>query len=76
MFAIMQMFYARQNARGFWQESYSICVNKLMEARDAQQRLKRCVRRHRRAARYAIVDRDATQEAAQTTHAQTMEAGR
>jgi hypothetical protein len=35
MFAVMQMFYARQEARGFWQESYTICVDKLIEARVA-----------------------------------------
>ena len=36
MFAIMQMFYAREDACYFWQESYNIYVNKLMEARKLQ----------------------------------------
>jgi hypothetical protein len=56
MFAVMQMFYARQDARDFWQESYTICMNKHIETRDAQQTLRRCVRRHRWVARYAIAD--------------------
>ena len=34
MFAIMQMFYAREDTRYFKQESYNICVNKLMEDRE------------------------------------------
>ena len=34
MFAAMQMFYAWEDARYFWQESYNICVNKLMKARE------------------------------------------
>ena len=30
MFVVMQMFYARQDTLDFWQESYTICVDKLM----------------------------------------------
>ena len=36
MFAVLQMFYAREDTRYFWQGSYNICVNKLMEAREVQ----------------------------------------
>jgi len=35
------MFYDREDALYFWQESYNICVNELMEAREVQQRLKK-----------------------------------
>ena len=63
MFAMMQMFYARQDTRDFCQESYTICVDKLMRAEAAHRCLKRHVRRHRRVAWNAAKDRDATQAA-------------
>ena len=50
------MFYAREDARYFWQESYNIYVNKLMEAREAQRRLRKCVRKHKKIAREALWD--------------------
>ena len=56
MLAIMQMFYAREDARYFWQESYNIYVNKLMEAREVQRRLKKRVRKHKTIAREALWD--------------------
>jgi hypothetical protein len=55
-------------------ESYTIYVDKLIEARVIQQKLRRRVRRHRRAARYAIADCDAAQAEAQATHAERMQA--
>ena len=33
MFAVLQMFYALEDARYFWQESDNIYVNNLMEAK-------------------------------------------
>ena len=56
MFTVMQMFYAREDTCYFWQESYNICVNKLMEAREVQQRLKKRVRKHKKTAREALWD--------------------
>jgi hypothetical protein len=58
MFAVMQIFYAREDARYFWQESYNICVNKLVEAREAQRRLKKRVHKHKKTARDALWDTD------------------
>ena len=58
MFAVMQMFYAREDACYFWQESYNIYVNKLMEAREVQRRLKKRVRKHKKTTREALWDTD------------------
>jgi hypothetical protein len=33
MFAVMQMFYAREDAHFFWKESYDLCRNKLWKLR-------------------------------------------
>ena len=52
------MFYAREDARYVWQESYNICVNKLMEAREVQRRLKKRVRKHKKTPRDALWDTD------------------
>ena len=57
-FTVMQKFYAREGIRYFWQESYNICVNKLMEAREVQRRLKKHVRKHKKTAREALWDTD------------------
>ena len=54
MFTAMQMFYAREDARYVWQESYNICVNKLMKAREVQRRLKKHVRKHKNTAWEAL----------------------
>ena len=40
MFAVMKMFYTRQDTRDFWQESYTTCMDKLMRAEAAQHKLK------------------------------------
>ena len=53
-FTVMQKFYAREGIRYFWQESYNICVNKLMEAREVQRRLKKRVRKHKKTDREAL----------------------
>ena len=52
------MFYAREDACYFWQESYNIYVNKLMEAREVQRRLKKHVCKHKKTAREALWDTD------------------
>jgi len=50
------MFYAQEDAHYVWQESYNICVSKLMEAREVQRRLKKHVRKHKKTAREALWD--------------------
>jgi len=58
MFPILQMFYAREDACYFEQESYNICLNKLMEAREVQRRRKKRVPKHKKIAREALWDTD------------------
>ena len=50
------MFYAQEDTHYFWQESYNIYVNKLIEAREVQRRLKKHVRKHKKIAREALWD--------------------
>ena len=35
MFAVMKMFYTRQDTRDFWQESYTTCKDRVMRAKAA-----------------------------------------
>ena len=58
MFAVMKMFYARQDTRDFWQESYNTCINRLMRAEAAQQKLRKHVHKHKKVAREARWDID------------------
>ena len=51
MFAEMKMFYTRQDTRDFWQESYTTCMDKLMRVEAAQHKLKKRVRKHKKAAK-------------------------
>ena len=50
MFAVVKMFCARQDTRDFWQESYTTCMDKLMRAEAAQNKLKKCVHKQKKAA--------------------------
>ena len=50
MFAVMKMFYTHQDTLNFWQESYTTCMDKLMRAKAAQRKLKKRVRKHKKAA--------------------------
>ena len=50
------MFYAQEDTHYFWQESYNIYVNKLMEAREVQRRLKKHVCKHKKTTREALWD--------------------
>ena len=50
IFAVMKMFCTRQDTRDFWQESYTTCMDKLMRAEAAQHKLKKCVRKQKKAA--------------------------
>jgi hypothetical protein len=54
----MQMINARHHTRDFWQESYTICVDKLMRAEAAHRKQRRRVRKHMRIAREALWDTD------------------
>jgi len=49
MFAVMKMFCTRQDTRDFWQESYTACMDKLMRVEAAQHKLKKCVRKQKKA---------------------------
>ena len=50
MFVVIKMFYTHQDTRDFWQESYTTCIYKLMRAKAAQRKLKKRVRKHKKAA--------------------------
>ena len=58
MFAVMNMFYARQDTQDFWQESYTTCMDRLMRAEAAQRKLRKRVRKHKKVAREACWDTD------------------
>ena len=58
MFAVMKMFCACQDTRDFWQESYTTCMDKLMRAKAAQNKLKKCVRKQKKAASKARWESD------------------
>ena len=70
MFAVMKMFCTRQNTRDFWQESYTTCMDKLMRAEAAQHKLKKCVRKQKKAASKARWESDQAYVALGTLHAQ------
>ena len=50
MFAVIKIFYTRQDTRDFWQESYTTCMDKLMRAKATQRKPKKRVRKHKKAA--------------------------
>ena len=58
MFAVIKMFYTHQDTKNFWQESYTTCMDKLMRAKAAQRKLKKRVRKHKKAASEARWETD------------------
>ena len=70
MFAVVKMFCARQDTRDFWQESYATCMDKLMRAEATQNKLKKCVRKQKKAASKARWESDQAYAALGTLHAQ------
>ena len=58
MFAVMKMFYTRQDTQDFWQESYTTCRDKLMRVEAAQRNLRKRVHKHKKAASDAQWDTD------------------
>ena len=58
MFTVMKMFYTRQDTRDFWQESYTTCKDRLMRAEVAQRKLRKRVRKHKKAASEAQWETD------------------
>ena len=58
IFAVMKMFYTRQDTRDFWQESYTTCMDRLMRAEAAQQKLRKHVRKHKKASSEAQWETD------------------
>ena len=68
MFAVMKMFYTHQDTGDFWQESYTTCMDKLMRAEAAQRKLKKHVRKHKKAASEARWDTDQAYVALRELH--------
>ena len=64
------MFYTRQDTRDFWQESYTTCMDKLMRAKAAQRKLKKRVRKHKKAASEARWEPDQAYVALGNLHTQ------
>ena len=70
MFAVMKMFCTRQDTRDFWQKSYTTCMDKLMRAEAAQHKLKKRVRKHKKAASEARWETDQAYVALGNLHTQ------
>ena len=70
MFAVMKMFYTRPDTRDFWQESYTTCWDKLMRAKAAQRKLRKCVCKHNKAASEARWETDQAYVALGNLHTQ------
>ena len=70
MFATMKMFYTRQDTRDFWQESYTTCRDKLMRAEAAQHKLRKRVRKHKKATSEARWETDQAYVALGNLHTQ------
>ena len=70
MFAVMKMFCTRQDTRDFWQESYTTCMDKLMRAEVAHHKLKKCVRKQKKATSKARWESNQAYVALGTLHAQ------
>jgi len=49
MFTVMKMFYTRQDSRDFLQESYTTCKDRLMRVEAAQWKLRKRMRKHKKA---------------------------
>ena len=70
MFAVVKMFYTRQDTRDFWQESYTTCMDKLMRAEATQWKLRKRVRKHKKVASEARWETDQAYVALGNLHTQ------
>ena len=70
MFVVMKMFCARQDTRDFWQESYTTCMDKLIRVEAAQHKLKKCVRKQKKATSKAQWESDQAYAALGNVHTQ------
>ena len=70
MFAVMKMFYTHQDTRDFWEESYTTCMDKLMRAEAAQCKLKKRVRKQKKATSEARWETDQAYVALGNLHTQ------
>ena len=70
MFVVMKMFYTRQDTQDFWQESYTTCMDRLMRAETAQRKLRKRVRKHKKAASEARWETDQAYVALGNLHTQ------
>ena len=70
MFAVMNMFYTRQDTRDFWQESYTTYMDKLMRAKATQRKLRKRVRKPKKVASEARWKTDQANVALGNLHTQ------
>ena len=70
MFAVMKMFYARQDTWDFWQESYTTCMDRVMRAEATQRKLRKRVCKHKKVAREACWNTDEAYTALGSLHTQ------
>ena len=64
------MFYAHQDTQDFWQESYTTCMDRLMRAEVAQHKLRKHVRKHKKATSEARWETDQAYIALGNLHTQ------
>ena len=70
MFIVMKMFHACKDTQDFWQESYTTCMDRLMRAEAAQRKLRKHVRKHKKAASEARWDTNQAYVALGNLHTQ------
>ena len=70
MFAVMKMFYTRQDTQDFWQESYTTCMDRIMRAEAAQRKLRKHVHKHKKATSEARWETDQAYVALGNLHTQ------
>ena len=70
MFAVMKMFYTRQDTRDFWQESYTTFMDRLMRAKAAQRKRRKRVHKHKKATSEARWETDQANVALGNLHTQ------
>ena len=70
MFAMVKMFYTRQDTRDFWQESYTTCMDKLMRAEATQWKLRKHVHKHKKVTNEARWETDQVYVALENLHTQ------
>ena len=70
MFVMMKKFYTHIDTRDIWQESYTTCMDRLMRAKAAQQKLRKHVHKYKKAASEARWETDQAYVALGNLHTQ------